>query len=339
MLQLDFFESGVGETIVITFPDGTAGLVDAHPSTVKSRPPILEILKDKKLRFVCLTHPHKDHGLDLLPVLKTLPVEELWHTLDDVSLYIQSICKTPSFKAEGNEKAMELKKGWAKFFLALINERDEKNIPEIPLRNDLRDIEHAGVKITVGSPTRFAQQEYVKAYLARLKNPQKDLPDQNSISAVLILRYGGQSVLLGSDALKPAWAQVKKVYFSQSVGKSRILKVPHHGAINSLYLRPNKTNISYLEFCADVCDAILFAGDCDHPDVNVKSQLDTKTRLRSFFDLTTKSAGSDPFRLNLHGGEAVDEVLRPVIVSQITVTIAPDGTTTIVEKPHPQSVL
>lgn len=62
MLKLDFYESGAGETILLTFPSGGIGIVDAHPSATASRPQILELIRDRKVHFACLTHPHRDHG-------------------------------------------------------------------------------------------------------------------------------------------------------------------------------------------------------------------------------------------------------------------------------------
>ena len=64
MLTFDFYESGRGETIVVTFPDGGIGVVDAHPSTRANRLRIEEIVSGKKIHFICLTHPHADHGRD-----------------------------------------------------------------------------------------------------------------------------------------------------------------------------------------------------------------------------------------------------------------------------------
>src|SRR5437016_6343827 len=91
-LRVDFYESGIGETILVTFPSGGLGLIDAHPSSLATRPEILEIIKGKKLHFVCLTHPHADHGEDLVSVLEQhADIEEFWHTIFDVPAFIYGI--------------------------------------------------------------------------------------------------------------------------------------------------------------------------------------------------------------------------------------------------------
>lgn len=56
MLKFDFYESGVGETIIVTFPNGGIGVIDAHPSPTSSRPAILEIVGKRQIHFICLTH-------------------------------------------------------------------------------------------------------------------------------------------------------------------------------------------------------------------------------------------------------------------------------------------
>jgi ribonuclease BN (tRNA processing enzyme) len=97
-LRLDFYESGVGETIVITFPSGGLGLVDAHPSQHSDRPNIRDIVKGKNLHFVCLTHPHSDHGIDLVSVLEEHPnVAAFWHTIFEIPALIYGAEQTVNF--------------------------------------------------------------------------------------------------------------------------------------------------------------------------------------------------------------------------------------------------
>ena len=69
-LKIDFYESADGEQIILEFPDGGLGVVDAHPSAQNSRPSILRLVAGRKIHFVCLTHPHADHGIDLIPILQ-----------------------------------------------------------------------------------------------------------------------------------------------------------------------------------------------------------------------------------------------------------------------------
>jgi len=89
MLKIDFYESGDGETILLTFPSGGMGIVDAHPSPTATRPAILDLIRGRTVHFVCLTHPHQDHGVDLIPVLEQHPdVLAFWHTVSDVDVTV-----------------------------------------------------------------------------------------------------------------------------------------------------------------------------------------------------------------------------------------------------------
>jgi len=64
----------------ITFPSGGIAIVDAHPSPTASRPDILELIRDKAIHFACLTHPHADHGRDLVDIIRESDPTVLWHT-------------------------------------------------------------------------------------------------------------------------------------------------------------------------------------------------------------------------------------------------------------------
>lgn len=128
-LTIDFFESGVGETIRITFPDGGLGIVDAHPSGSDDRPPILELVKDHPLHFVCLTHPHADHGRDLIPILEHHPsIASFWHTLSDVSVFVFSSGQIPNFRSPLREVVRRFYEGWGRFLTEIALEYGGRTI-------------------------------------------------------------------------------------------------------------------------------------------------------------------------------------------------------------------
>jgi hypothetical protein len=245
--------------------------------------------------------------------------------MTDIIVFVENISKTPTFLAPGADEALDIKKGWARFVLRLLDTVFAKQIPDNPLRNDLQTYDIAGVKITVGWPNRAALREYIEVYLDRLEKPQKDLPDHNSVSAVLIFEYADRVVLLGADALKNSWTSVKRIFHERKIPKASVLKVPHHGAINALHLHPNKNRISYLELCEKGCYSILFAGDVDHPDLNVKTRLKDHTDLKSLFNIDDGVANSDPLKLAMHGGSAVETASRTVAHPRIAVTIDSKG--------------
>src|SRR5665213_2700252 len=120
MLSVDFYESAEGETIILTFPDGGLGVVDAHPASAPGRPPIANLVQGKVVHFVCLTHPHADHGADLAAVFTSAAsVSAYWHTVSDVSAMVFSVTEQRKFVNRFSPLVEELREKWAKFLLEL----------------------------------------------------------------------------------------------------------------------------------------------------------------------------------------------------------------------------
>jgi hypothetical protein len=153
-LKIDFYESSDGETIIIEFPDGGLGIVDAHPSATNSRPPILDLVKGKKIHFVCLTHPHADHGIDLIPVLeKHRPIAAFWHTNPDVSSFVyHCVTERPNYPSPVRRFVNELADGWADFLLDLYSSASP--IAERKLHSRVMPESIAGVRISFWDPMK-----------------------------------------------------------------------------------------------------------------------------------------------------------------------------------------
>jgi len=80
-LEVDFFDVGQGDAILIKAPGGQNLLVDGGPDkTVIKR--LAENLAwwDKRLDLVVLTHPHDDHVTGLIEVLRRYQVEKILMT-------------------------------------------------------------------------------------------------------------------------------------------------------------------------------------------------------------------------------------------------------------------
>jgi ribonuclease BN (tRNA processing enzyme) len=277
-VRLDFYESGVGETIVITFPSGGIGIVDAHPSKFAHRPEILKLVEGKKIHFVCLSHPHKDHGIDLVQVLeKHTEIKSFWHTIYQIPAFIYGIEETVNFPSKVQKYASAMNQDWAEFFVDIIGAVVERDIPTHELRSNIVAEDIDGVEIHCLSPDETVQNSFFKTYKEKLKNPKVKLPDPNLLSAVLALRFGESVVLLGADALKENWEKVFQHYHKRKLPKARILKVPHHGARNAIDLRHNAK--SYLDVCSHEpkAKAVIFAGDAKHPDDDVFNKIRLRT--------------------------------------------------------------
>ena len=334
MLKIDFYESGVGETILLTFPHGGMGIVDAHPSPTACRPGILDLVAGRPLHFVCLTHPHRDHGLDLIPVLEKNPhVEAFWHTVSDVDVTVflqQEAMNYPNYPSACREAVERMKKGWAEFLVDLYGAVVENEcIHRHQLRSNLRPELVDGVNIHFLGPDESMAQRFVAAHNKRLQDFQTPLPSANLLSAILALQYGGVTVLLGADALKENWRSATRLFHKDGLPKVRILKVPHHGASNALQIQRHGQEHNYLDICSREprAKSVLFAGDAKHPDHGVYRRLKAQTDLLCLSNgLKGGGRSANPLNINLPGARAV--TLPPVCNPVVSFTITNQGVVT-----------
>lgn len=323
MLRLDFYESGIGDTIIITFPDGGIGIVDAFPGNA-NRLPITELVRGRRIHFVCLTHPHMDHGLDLVPVVSDFPVESFWHTIPEMGFFFMGVEKEDVFPGGMREYASEIRSSYANCFIDLISAVEDRQIPKHLLRSDVQPRIFAGVDVHCISPEEEVQQKFSAVYRRRLVETGVREPEPNQISAILVLKYGKTAVLLGADALKANWQSAGKRYADLGLPKARLLKVPHHGASNAIKLGPSDKN-SYLELCDRIngVTAVLFAGDSKHPDQRVFDLLRKKTNLMCLSNGYVNRQVTNPLNIDIPGAWSPGGV--NICNSQIAFSLTEDG--------------
>lgn len=327
-LTIDFFESGVGETIRITFPDGGIGIVDAHPSQSATRPPIDQLVAGKEIHFVCLTHPHADHGIDLIPILRDHPnINSFWHTLSAADVFVFAEGgQMPNYLSPIREAVAHFQSKWAKFLTRIYGHAGKRELPHHNLRADLESAEIAGVRIHFLGPEESEQNRFTRAYQEIASDQRKNFPDPNALSAILALEYGGAVILLGADALRNNWEAAIKKYRRLGLSKAAILKVPHHGASNAFEFTKNKH--SYLDLCSPDTIAVLFAGDVNHPEPRVDDRLRAKTNLTCLANgLHSSRVPSNPLGISIPGAIAVSQPVTPC-QAQISLEIAADGRVT-----------
>lgn len=316
-LRIDFYESGIGDTIIVTFPSGGIGIVDAHPSQHTRRPDISQLVEGRKVLFACITHPHADHGVDLIPVLEGHPqVEEFWHTIHDIPALVYGVEQTVNFPSSVREHASKMNQDWGEFLFDLLAAVGQRKIPRHLLRSDLRERVIDGVDVHCLGPDESVQNSFFDAYKKKLTNPETEVPDPNSISAILALKFGQSIVLLGADALRKNWESAVKHYRKLGLPKARVLKVPHHGARNSFNLK--KEAVTYLDICCHVpkAKAVLFAGDAKHPDRDVYARLRERTEVFCLSNGTRfPLINTNPLRLQIPGARATNSapICNPVI--------------------------
>ncbi|MFA6566614.1 MAG: hypothetical protein WCS96_00230 [Victivallales bacterium] len=316
MIKLDFYESGKGETIIITFPGGGIGVVDAHPSEKVDRLHIIELVKDKKIHFLCLTHPHLDHAKDLLEVVRIRQDYEFWHTVPSLRKFFFVCTEREKYPSPVDALTEKLFRDKVKVLTELFwRVKDCKIVCRSLLNNQVATVIDQ-VEIYCLSPSERIKNKIEDVYEDIVQGKNHEEPEENSLSAVLALKYGDTIIILGGDALKKNWNDAYEKARKINLGKALIIKVPHHGASNSLNAKSKENHRSYLEFCKNNrgTKAVLFAGDSRHPDEAVFAKLKGKAVLHCTAN-GLKTPVYDPLDLKIPGAKCLtpSKICNPVI--------------------------
>ena len=214
------------------------------------------------------------HQIDasLFAFRSPLSIRSFWHTASPLDAFIFWTTETTNYPSPVHQFAHDLRKGWADFLTDLYGaaaRRDE--IQPHLLQSNLLPAVIDGVEIHCLSPDEAIRNKFERVYRSRVSGERAALPNPNSLSAILALRWGSSVALLGGDALKENWDSAHGHYHRRHLPKAIVFKVPHHGARNAM----NWQAASYLDLCArgPSARAVLFAGDADHPDADVYRKL------------------------------------------------------------------
>lgn len=292
MLSFDFYESGRGETTIVTFPDNSIGIIDAHPSSNGNRPNILSLIQDKTIRFICLTHPHDDHYLDLPAVFSQNPPLEFWHTIPDVKAFFYSLGQYNEFNAQTDSLMAKLLTRRAEPLINIFFKCKQDKIEQLNLTDKLAPIDICNVKITILAPQNSTISNYKYELANHANNRRKDMPDPNDISAALAFEYAGKTFIHGGDVLAKQWHGIISRAQNQNFPAASIFKVPHHGAKNALDMVHTSEN--YMQLFANEVSTITF-GNSTHPDIDVFRLLNSKSK--DMYFLINKFALANPLNI------------------------------------------
>jgi beta-lactamase superfamily II metal-dependent hydrolase len=238
---------GFGESIVLSFPNGSAGVVDCfarklpardHAERMRVNPTLRFLrndLKADRLAFVALTHPHEDHGRGLSHLLRDYEgaIDEIWlfpgfETID-LGKYFAAVVKTQGALAVEEmlgdapgtfaEELMTVRELCAKAIAKGNPKRARFRYFRGPRRAHVKGEPDVSLSF-IGPPDGLAE-----AYIGQMTNGVKELlradgtvdpawdprdVNHNWISPCLLIEYGETRVLLGGDMEEPAWASVEK---------------------------------------------------------------------------------------------------------------------------------
>ena len=265
----------------------------------------------------------------MIPVLEGYPqVEEFWSTIFEIPAFIFGVEQTPNFPSPVQQFAAKMNQDWGEFLVDLFGAVIERKIPRRLLRSDLRERVIDGVEVHCLGPDEFVQNSFFDAYKKKLTNPEVEVPDPNSISAILALKFGQSVVLLGADALRKNWESAVKHHRKLGLPKAQVIKVPHHGARNAFNLKKNA--VTYLDICSHVpkARAVLFAGDAKHPDRDVYARLRARTEVLCLSNGTrSPRTDTNPLRLQIPGARAAHSA--PVCNPVVSVELDSGGNVTV----------
>ncbi|MCK4385055.1 MAG: MBL fold metallo-hydrolase [candidate division Zixibacteria bacterium] len=221
---------GHGDSIILELPDNNWGLVDCFKTNAEIEPPALTFLKArnvKKLKFVCLTHPHYDHCRGMLDILEYFTsgereIEYFWDFGIDKK-------KLKYFKnGFGSEKEYRELLSLYDFILKKVAE--DKRIKYRILGegtdcSNCLDIESLRIKSYAPISTDI---------LSYFEKWGKDKTiDENLLSIVLVIIYGDTNIVLGADT--KSWEEILKAWSedckdARRKPKFHFVKVSHHGS-------------------------------------------------------------------------------------------------------------
>ena len=278
MLKIDFYESGQGETTIVTFPDNSIGVVDAYPSGSNSRPSITDLTVNKKLRFVCLSHPHRDHAEDIAQLLSQRSPDELWHTINLTDAFFYGEPRFNCYKSLLQENTEAHARKAIDSVVNIFSLAKENNICQKKINADFRTITFAGVDVMIVSPNAKELSKYEYKFHDKV-NKNSAIPNPNYISAILVFQYGSSIFIHGGDAESAQWNNAYNEYKKRVNSQAILMKIPHHGARNALFSPAYSGKIlpqHYIDLFQKDAYLVLF-GKQGHPDIDVWEKLREKS--------------------------------------------------------------
>jgi hypothetical protein len=256
---LRFFYCAKGDTILLQAlptdggPDEWA-LVDCHLTKVSGAHwrvrDLVEKEKIRRLKFVCLTHPDRDHYFGMCRLLQEyfydrkkdrLHVDEFWDSGAEFSIF-SAIAERMGHKAIKTE----LDDLYAGFLAKLIYAGKLEHQPMhrgTLATTDFGDFNLLSLSPRASRVDHFNQQGVDAILGASFPNVKSAREQSNALSVVLVLMHKTLpvNIVLGGDATTETWEEALEVWpkllaiLKRTERRFAAIKVSHHGAKTSLY--------------------------------------------------------------------------------------------------------
>lgn len=283
MLNLHFLNVENGDCIIIEYVDGTArefGLIDCNRTSAKQSPARDKLIElgAERLQFVCITHPDKDHFSGILDVLNhydgnietlfTFPLASVLTDPKRLKKYLQQIKEIVDRTddedvADRHLEFMEIiQRGYTQFhskgnWIEVTGDYDRIGI------SGFLGVEFYGIMPPKRMRGQVAQTVLNMGPVASLNN--------NEISAGILIKYAGRTVVLGGDAVDANWEWHRKYRKKINANiESDVVKLPHHGS------RADNSAETLSDFFSGKPNsvAIISANGRSHPDIETLTLLD-----------------------------------------------------------------
>jgi beta-lactamase superfamily II metal-dependent hydrolase len=246
MLVLHFLNVDNGDCIILEHeaPDTKKSFALIDSNTTKERKfAALDKLKElgaEELSFVCITHPDKDHYSGILSILDNYSgkIDQFFtypfgRILTDKELRGRYLKQIADIARRGDD--LELSLRYAElmqiFKKAYVDFLPQGNWSELTGDYDRLAVKgFGGVEFYGIMPPKKVTGSIIQSVMGSEGEKVKTL-NRNEISAAIIIKYAGKTILLGGDATNENWINHRR--YRSRTGLSitaDIVKLPHHGS-------------------------------------------------------------------------------------------------------------
>jgi len=231
VIKVTFKYVGQGDCIIIEWDEKGIGIIDSRK--LDGDNPALDHIIDrkiKKIKFLLLSHPHRDHYTGFNDILDycekaNIGIELFGYTTDINRKYLESVLmpyEDKNILANLFRKVAKLDKE------GLINKRGLIN----DLTSNIKLTDNVFIRIL--APSQEEKDEFYKTFFKDDLSLKKQ-PSPNLLSLVTSIESNEWQILLTADAVKSCLKRIG-IKELKNFDKSMVLgQVPHHGSIENHY--------------------------------------------------------------------------------------------------------
>jgi hypothetical protein len=288
MLKIHFLNVKNGDCIILEYhpksqPEPVFGIIDCNAAGFPQSPGLrkLKELGAKRLAFVCITHPDKDHYSGVFDILQHYEGKiDAFYTcpLGDIVQHPERIKKlagqyllltSKQDDAEVTARALE--------FVQILQYAHQKFLP-IDAWEELTGYMNAiappgflGVEVHCLQPPKLAKGRYFEQIKAGTVAIESQI-DHNALSIAFLVRFAGRQVILAGDATAENWRLHRRWQDRGGFDiRSDAVKLPHHGSARDC----NNDTIDNFFKAHALTLAIISADGKRHPAAPVLEHLQT----------------------------------------------------------------